>query len=133
MSSGDRALYERAGGAEKLRAVLVDFYDRVFDDVMIGFFFRGADKQRLVEKELEFALRLLGADVEYTGKPLPAAHAKHHIMGGQFNRRLQILRETLADHDVPEDVRAAWIRHTEELRGQVTRDATGECRPPQGE
>lgn len=122
-------LHELAGGEAVLRPLLVDFYDRVFDDVMIGFFFKGKDKARLVEKELELALRFLGADVEYTGTPLPEAHAAHPIMGGQFNRRTQILRETMGDHGLSAEVQAAWLEHTERLRSQVTPDAAGECKP----
>jgi len=123
-------LHVRAGGPEKLRALLEDFYDRVFADAMIGFFFQGKDKARLVEKELELALGFLGADVPYTGRPIREAHAAHRIMGGQFGRRLQILKETMADHGLPEDVQRAWVEHTEALRSLVTRDAAGECRPP---
>jgi hemoglobin len=125
------ALHELAGGESGLRALLEDFYDRVFKDVMIGFFFKGKDKQRLIQKELEFALNLLGADITYTGKPIPVAHAAHPIMGGQFNRRTQILRETMRDHDLPEEVQACWLEHTESLRSQVTPDASGECKPQQ--
>ena len=122
-------LFELAGGEARLRPLLEDFYDRVFDDVMIGFFFKGKNKERLVQKELEFALKLLGAEVEYTGMPIPEAHASHPIMGGQFNRRTQILREVLADHGMPAEVCERWIAHTESLRHQVTTDRRGECKP----
>ncbi|MFN7975298.1 MAG: group 1 truncated hemoglobin [Acidobacteriota bacterium] len=114
-------------GAEKLRAVLAAFYDRLFEDVMIGFFFRGKDKARLVEKEWELTARLLGAPVSYTGRVLREAHASSPIMGGHFDRRLQILKETLRDHDVPAAVAEAWISHTNALRGQITGDGASEC------
>lgn len=129
MSDGGEPLYLLAGGEPALRGVVEDFYDRVFADTMIGFFFRNADKRRLVEKELELALELLGADVAYSGRDLRAAHRRHPIMGGQFSRRLQILRETLDDHAVPDPVREAWIAETLRLRPQVTADAPDECRP----
>lgn len=119
-------LFDQIGG-DRLRAVLADFYDRVFEDVMIGFMFQGKDKARLVDKEWEFAARLLGADVPYTGKGLRAAHARSPILGGHFERRLQILRETLADHDVPEEVAVAWVEHTQKLRHLVTSDRGSEC------
>lgn len=122
-------LLELAGGRARLREVLADFYDRVFADTMIGFFFAKADKTRLIDKELELTLRALGADVEYTGRSMRSAHSAHHIMGGQFDRRLQILRETLADHDIPDAVRDAWISHTQSLRSEVTADPEGECNP----
>jgi hemoglobin len=121
------ALFDKIGG-DALRAVLVDFYDRVFADVMIGFMFQGKDRAHLVEREWELVAALLGAPgVTYTGRPMRVAHAQHTIFGGQFERRLQILRETLAAHAVDADVQAAWIDHTLALRSQITRDRGSEC------
>lgn len=123
------ALYLRAGGETVLLAVIEDFYGRVFDDVMIGFFFRNADRERLVQKELELVLELFGAPQSYTGRELSGAHRPHRIMGGQFDRRRQILKETMATHELPADVQSAWLAHTDSLRTRITRDARGECRP----
>lgn len=124
--AGQRALLDRIG-EEKLREVLADFYDRVFDDVMIGFLFAGKDKQRLIDKEWELTARMLGGDVAYTGRPMREAHARVPILGGHFDRRLKILEETLDDHGVDAEVRAAWLAHTVKLRPQVTADAGSEC------
>ena len=116
-------------GEAKLRAVLADFYDRVFADVMIGFMFQGKDKQHLIDREYEMTAKMLGAsNVAYTGRPMRTAHAGHTIFGGHFERRLQILRETLADHDVDPDVQREWIDHTLALRAQITRDKGSECK-----
>jgi hemoglobin len=126
-----RSLFELAGGEDALRAVIEDFYDHVFGDVMIGFFFLGSEKSELVRLELEFVMRFLGGPQKYTGRSIKDAHAGHHIMGGQFNRRTQLLRQALERHGVHEDVRRAWIEHTEQLRAHVTKDAHGECKPPE--
>lgn len=115
------SLFDQIGG-DKLREVIADFYDRVLSDVMIGFMFAGKDRQRLIDKEWELAARFLGANIRYTGKPLREAHARSPIMGGHFNRRLQILKDTLADHHVPDAVRESWIAHTLALRDQVITD-----------
>ncbi len=122
-----RALFDKIGEA-KLRAVITDFYARVFDDVMIGFLFQGKDRQRLIDKEWELAAALLGAPVKYTGRPRPAAHAQHTIFGGHFERRLQLLRETMRDHGVDPEVQRVWIDHTLALRPQITRDKGSECK-----
>jgi len=114
-------------GEAGLRAVLADFYGRVFGDVMIGFMFEGKSKQQLIDREYEFTAQLLGADVRYTGRPLRTAHAAHRIFGGHFERRVQILRETLRDHAVDPEVQRAWLDHTLALRAQITRDAGSEC------
>ncbi len=116
-------------GEAKLRAVIADFYDRVFADVMIGFMFQGKDKQHLIDREYELTAKMLGAPgVTYRGRPMRTAHAQHTIFGGHFERRLQILRETMADHAVDPDVQREWIDHTLALRDQITRDKGSECK-----
>lgn len=122
-------LYEELGGEAPLRRIIDVFIDRVFEDRMIGFFFRNADRARIKEMEFQLTARFLGADIEYQGRALDEVHARHPIMGGQFARRLQILRETLEEHQVPKDIRQAWIEHTESLRSQITKDAGSDCDP----
>jgi hemoglobin len=123
-------LFDRIGEA-KLRAVLADFYDRVFADVMIGFMFAGKDRAHLVEREYELTARMLGAPgVTYRGLPMRTAHGKHTIFGGQFERRLQLLKQTIADHGVDPDVARVWIEHTLALRPQITHDRGSECEDP---
>lgn len=123
----DSRLFDKIGG-DVLRAVITDFYDRIFRDVMIGFMFQGKDKQHLIDREWEFAANFLGAPgVLYTGRPMRTAHAQHTIFGGHFERRLQILREAMRAHDVDPEVQAAWVEHTQALRSQITRDRGSEC------
>jgi hemoglobin len=116
-----QSLFEELGGEPVLRRIVDRFVDRLFEDPMIGFFFGRADRQRIKDKEYEFAAAHLGAPVEYTGRALGAAHAAHRIFDGQFMRRLQILRETLVEAAVPEHVREHWIAHTLALKDSVVR------------
>ena len=121
------SLFERLGGEPVLRAVIDEFVDRVFADVMIGFHFRGADPARIKRFEYQFAAGFLGAPGAYEGRPLDVAHAPHPITGGQFHRRLQILREVLAAHGVAPEVVEAWMEHSEEQRPLITRDPGSRC------
>ncbi|MCW5891153.1 MAG: group 1 truncated hemoglobin [bacterium] len=121
------SLVEQAGGPEAIRAVLRDFYGHVFGDFMIGFLFKGADKERLIAKETELTLHALGADVAYTGRDVRQAHATHPIMGGHFMRRRKLLADAIARAALPDAVRDAWLAHTDSLRPDVTRDRTDEC------
>jgi truncated hemoglobin YjbI len=117
------------GGLEGLYRIIEDFYGRVFSDAMIGFMFRGADRQRLVAKEVELTAAMLGAtSVRYTGRSMGEVHRAHRIMGGQFARRMQIMRETLADHAVDARVAARWLEHNERLRPAVTDMPSDGCR-----
>lgn len=113
--------YERIGGEAALRAIISDFIDRVFDDVLIGFFFRNASKSRVKEFEFQHASEFLGGPVTYQGRPLKELHARHPIMGGHFSRRLMLLRQVLGDHHVPDDIVTAWVDHNASLRREITR------------
>ena len=126
-SSGTTSLLEELGGVERLHAIIDDFINRVVSDMMIGFYFRGVDIQRLKRREFEFARMHLGQEGEYSGRPLKAAHQPRKIMGGHFDRRLVILEKTLRKHGISEHVIENWLEHNRKLRSQITRDAKGEC------
>jgi truncated hemoglobin YjbI len=125
----DSSLFEAVGGEVGLRAIVERFVDRIFDDVMIGYLFRAADRERVKAKEFEFAARHLGAPIAYTGRPLGEAHRAHRITGGQFMRRLQILKDVLAEFAVAPEVREHWLKHTLSLQTQITDNALDECDP----
>lgn len=126
MTARGEALFAEVG-AERLRAMVVDFYDRVFADVMIGFLFAGKDRARLVEREYELAARMLGGDVAYAGRPLHEAHRHVPILGGHFDRRLQIWKDAMVAAGIPAAAQAVLIEHNVALRSQVTRDPTSDC------
>ncbi|MGH7823923.1 MAG: group I truncated hemoglobin [Candidatus Binatia bacterium] len=121
--------FAELGGEAVLRKIIDDFIDRIFQDRMIGFFFRRADKQRIKEMEYQLTASFLGAGLEYRGRPLDQAHAKHPIMGGHFERRRQILKETIEFHRVPEAIQEAWLQHTDALRPLITAESGSECDP----
>jgi hemoglobin len=122
-----RTPLERLGGLIRLRLIIEAFVDEVYDDAMIGFFFAGVNRERLKELELQVAARMLGAEIPYEGRPLGAAHRPHKIMGGQFDRRREILRETLQAHRVPEEIARQWLEHTDALRAQITGGLDASC------
>ena len=128
-TSGSEAesLYAQLGGEPKLRAIIDEFVDRVFDDMMIGFLFAQADRARIKALEYQHASVLLGGPDAYTGRPLRQAHAKHPIRGGHFARRMTLLRQVLVGHGVPEAIQKPWLEHDLRLQGQITGDALGEC------
>jgi truncated hemoglobin YjbI len=67
--------FEQLGSEQELRTIIDTFIDRVFDDRMIGFFFRNADRQRIKDMEYQLTAHFLGAGVEYQGRPLDQVHA----------------------------------------------------------
>lgn len=119
--------FERMGGESVLRPLVDDFVGRMFDDVMIGYMFRQASRERVQRFEYQHAASFLGADVEYEGRPLDQAHRRHRIMGGQFARRKELLRRVLVEHGVDPDIQERWLAHVESLRKLITHDPGSEC------
>lgn len=119
--------YDEMGGEAAVRAIIDDFIDRVFSDIMIGFHFRNANKKRIKETEFQLAAESLGADIKYKGKDLFEIHANHHIVGGHFMRRLKILENTLKDHQVAPHLIDIWLADNEGLRHEITGDKGGDC------
>ena len=122
-------LFEKLGGESRLRAIIDTFIDRVFEDRMIGFFFRNAERSRIKEMEYQLAASFLGAPIEYQGRPLGKVHANHPIMGGHFARRQQILKETLELYQVSKEIQAVWLNHTASLRPLITPEEGSACDP----
>ncbi|MCA8923379.1 MAG: group 1 truncated hemoglobin [Planctomycetes bacterium] len=119
--------YERLGGSEPLRAIVDDFVSRVVQDLLIGFHFRATDVEGLKRHEYAFAAHHLGGPEAYGGRPIAEVHLPLKILGGQFDRRRELLEQTLRDHDAPPEVVAHWLEVTDRLRPQVTGDAAGRC------
>jgi truncated hemoglobin YjbI len=117
-----QSLYAQLGGESKLRAIIDEFVERLCDDLLIGFFFYKTKRARLKELEYAHAAAFLGAEVAYAGRPLAQVHKPLRIAGGQFSRRLQILREVLAAHAVPAAVNDAWLAHQQLLRPHIVAD-----------
>lgn len=115
-----RGIVDRIGGPDRLRAVLEDFYGRMARDPMLGFFFAGKDLQEIVDGQHGFLLRAFGATERFEGRHPRVAHRElPPILRGHFDRRMQILSATLADHGVGEAEARAWRKLEESFRSVV--------------
>lgn len=127
VTDGQASDFERIG-EEALKSAIDDFVDRCFADMMIGYMFPEVRRDRIKRFEFEHAAEHLGSGSGYGGRPIDKAHAALRIMGGHFDRRLMILRETLVDHNMPEDIIERWLAYHESLRTLVTQQGQGICR-----
>ena len=119
--------FERIGGEAVVRTVIERFVDRVFADPIIGFFFVGKDRDRILRHEIAFAARHLGGPSEYTGRPIGEVHRPLRINRGQFRRRMAILRTVLGQQGVPPEIIERWVASESALIALIT-DAS-DCVP----
>lgn len=105
-----------------LEKIISEFYDKVFSDIFIGYFFTGKDKQDLIEKQISFSTNLLGGKAPYKGMPLKTAHNKHFIRRAHFNRRQLLLRETLEENQISSELIEYWLKKEQSLAGLVLKN-----------
>jgi truncated hemoglobin YjbI len=115
-----KALVTRVGGADVVYTVLEDFYDRMSKDLMLGYFFDGRDVKLTARRQAEFILNAAGYLTRYSGRGPSTAHLEMPpIYEGHFDRRLQILRETLTQHKLTAENVDEWVRFEENFREMV--------------
>jgi truncated hemoglobin YjbI len=111
---------EFLGGLEPLKIIMIDFYTRMLQDTMIGFFFANKDIRAIAIRQAEFLYTASAPNLQYTGKKPAEAHAHlPPILIGHFNRRLIILEQTLQDHQIPELYQKAWIRFERSFKTSI--------------
>ena len=113
---------------EAINRVLVEFYNRVYQDVMIGYLFTPFDREQLILKQLEFTLSIFGKGV-YRGKGLREAHSPLNLRSGHLRRRQVILTQVLLDLGVPEEFRNHWLKSEEKVLNQIL-GSTPSCMSP---
>ena len=92
-----RGLVGRIGGPERLREILRRFYEQLFEDPIVGFFFAGQKIEKIVSGQHAFLMRAFQETRRFTGVHPSKAHVDlPPIRRGQFDRRLVVLRDVLA-------------------------------------
>lgn len=116
-------LAEELGGEDALRALLRDFYDRLFADVLIGYFFARSDKELLIDSQYHYLTAHLGdRSGTYEGPSIRRAHEALGILPGHFDRRHKLLEDVLNAHSVPAHIAEAWLSFDTTLREFVLRE-----------
>jgi hemoglobin len=96
-------LYDRLGGREGIRAVVDDFYDRLLADDGLGPFFEDADMAKLRRTQTDFLCQAAGGPETYDAEPVREAHLHVPFTPADIQRAVELLRESLAAFDVPEE------------------------------
>jgi hemoglobin len=108
------------GSQETLRALMLEFYERMAADVMLGFFFNGKEIRATADKQSEFFLRQVGALPSYSGKPPAQAHFQlPPILSGHFDRRLKILENLLLEKKITQPGIQAWLGFENAFRNVI--------------
>lgn len=129
------SLPEAIGGEAALMALLKDFYDRLYLDLMVGFLFEPHDKATLIAHQYSYVCAYLGDRAgHYQGRSMRGAHQALPLLGAHFDRRHVILKQVMEAHQVPAHVKQAWLELEQRLRPFIVRQgATARAKIVAGE
>ncbi|MFD1260331.1 2Fe-2S iron-sulfur cluster-binding protein [Entomomonas asaccharolytica] len=106
----------------KVRTVLIDFYDRVYEDERLAPFFANVSKTRLVEKQFSFMKYLFTREHVHFGQRPRNLHHWMVISDDLMDHRRTILDDTFKDHGLTDEQRHVWHQYEEKFRQDVVKD-----------
>jgi hemoglobin len=118
-----RTIFERYGGFASVSKVVMSFYEKMVTSPLTSPFFANTDMKKLIDHQTKFMSAVMGGPASYTNEHIERVHAKLGITEGAFNESMELLTETLEDHDFADED----IQHIEDdLKSRknfiVTRD-----------
>lgn len=115
-----KTLYERIGGFSTVRRLVSDFYHKVLDEDDLVPFFVDTDMARLVDHQTKFWSTLLGGPASYSQSQLEVIHRTIEIQGRHFDLVIELIRETVEDHDLEQDAIDDICAAFDSYRGAIT-------------
>jgi NAD(P)H-flavin reductase/truncated hemoglobin YjbI len=118
----DLELWTGLDDGRLLSKILVDFYNRVYDDPLLSPFFDGVTKQRLIEKQYNFMCQVLTGEDVYFGERPRNAHHWMVISDELLDHREELMESSLRRFGVPEHL-VRRLRAIEEIyREDIVKD-----------
>lgn len=98
-----RSIFERYGGFASVSRVVMSFYEKMVSSPLTSPFFAKTDMKRLIDHQTKFMSALMGGPASYTNEHLERVHARLGITEPAFLESLELLTETLEDHDFEDE------------------------------
>jgi hemoglobin len=97
----DDSLYRAFGGEAGLAALMADFVPRLVADARIGRYFKNTNREHLARQLAAQVCELGGGPCVYEGPAMGPAHEGMGISRSDFNRLVELLKDSMAASGVP--------------------------------
>jgi hemoglobin len=118
-----QSLFDAVGGLPTFQKVHKIFYDKIYAHEWLKEFFDGLDQQVIEDRQTAFMALKMGGDVKYPGRELPLAHRHMYITQELFDLRSTILKESLAEAGVSDDLAERWLKIDNTFNRQIVKDS----------
>jgi hemoglobin len=116
-------LFELVGGLPLIERVHKRFYDKIYTHPWLGRFFEGHAQEAIELRQTQFMAEKFGADLRYPGQELELAHRRMYIPEELLKLRQSILRESLEDEQVPEELIRRWLKIDHAFWSKIRNDS----------
>jgi hemoglobin len=127
-SSQRESLYDKVGGRDCLERVHGRLYERLFSDPAFSPFFVSVTREHQEDQQTDFMAWKMGGPSRYGGRLPEAAHEHLFITEALFDRRQEILAETLDACGVPPDLRDDWLALDRSFKAMIVKKSIDDCR-----
>jgi truncated hemoglobin YjbI len=128
MPTIDKTLYDRVGGLETLKKVHKIFYDKAYAHEWLKLYFTDKPQTLLEDQQTDFMAQLIGGPKRYAGKTPKMAHQHIHITEDLFTLRQQLLKESLKEFRLSDQLTKEWLMADAALKKAITKKSVDECK-----
>jgi len=98
-----RTIFERYGGFASVSRVVMSFYEKLLSSPLTSPYFANTNMKRLIDHQTKFMSSVMGGPASYTNEHLERIHAHLGITEPAFKESVELLTETLEDHDFEDE------------------------------
>ena len=106
-------------GIAKISQAIHGFYQKAFDDLIIGYMFHSLDKERLIKGQINFTISLLNQQNMALGKVLKKNHQHLTIKTAYFNRRQVLMQQAIKDAQIDPELGARWLELEQQMKPYI--------------
>lgn len=121
------SLFEKLGGRPTLEKVHKIFYDKIYAHPWIGQFFKDINQKHIEDQQTDFMTETFGGPTVYFGKLPYVAHRHMYITEELITLRAELLKESLIEAQVPEDLMLSWLKIDGAFKMGIMKDSLEDC------
>ncbi len=118
-----QTLFDAVGGLPALEKVHKIFYDKVYAHPWLGKFFAGHNQEAIETRQTIFMAEKMGSEKPYYGKDMKMAHRQMYITQELFDLRRELLRESLEEASVPDELAERWLKIDSAFKRHIVKDS----------
>ncbi len=122
LAKAEQTLYEKLGGKQAIDAVVEDLTNRMMKDRQLKRFCSNMSEDQIKARRAlvaAFICKATGGPCEYKGRDMKQAHQNLGITEKDWNRFVELTKQSLDKFNVPADVQKEFLGAVAGLKDQI--------------